>query len=75
MWNYFRIFFPVFIILSVVALFQGVIPNLSKGSPLDWERIIMSLAIAGGAFLITWLTRHWLNFLAGEEICQWRFWK
>ena len=72
-WLYFRAFLVVWtIVLSLLAV-DEIADNLTSGESFRWERLgMIAIFIAVGIAVVA-LGRRWFNFLAGEELCKWRY--
>ena len=71
-WAFLRVFCALFSLLVIAFAISELFQALSGSKALDSEILGMAGVMLLAAFIITWMARHWFNFLAGEEICYWR---
>lgn len=72
-WLFIRAFSVLFALLLVGAAVVEVLGVAREDEPPEGELLIMLAVMLAGCLGMAWLARHWFNFLAGEEICQWRY--
>jgi len=72
-WLFVRGFLVVYTVGIIVFIAFEIPDAISENSSESLVNIGMGVAMIAGSFVLAWFGRHWLNFLAGEEICCWRY--
>ncbi|MEB3414523.1 hypothetical protein VCJ71_00445 [Alteriqipengyuania sp. WL0013] len=72
-WKAARAFLLAWLILLPLHGISKFTNAAQRNEPWPWELLLyLSLMMLFGVLLVSGL-RRWFNFLAGEEVCKWRY--